>query len=508
MFVGTTYAVLIGIEEYQQSRIDPVQFARTDVLAMKQLLIDSFGVLADNITVWLNSDATKAVFENDLRYMIQQLRESDRLIVFYAGHGFFSNGTNRLTTWESHPDNLGETTVSLDAVLLGPLKALPTVSALVFIDACAADLKAKAPQARDIISDMNPVEFDALVRSSLQSGIFFACSPNQKAYPSKLLQHGIWTYHLLKALGGEAESAIHRDGWITGDSLRNYLAAAVPDFIRTRTEIRGQQKPYAILGSDGVFGIHQIAEPEETTPPLPKLAIKFERARFVGTEKIAYKDLDGFDKKAGHFVPTYVSERTSAFGKRLLNDSVIAELEEMKDKAKEVLQTKRRGVEVSTDGEAGGSIDTDFFRYAVTTEQSNRDPSQMRVVRSLVLRKSLKELPNDFDDIFITKLDELIIPIEFEGADYDDIADALEAFAEDNEGQFSEIASDGVITLSFRERRLQIVFSSDKKTLRFSGMGISGPLRLSRLLMESAARALIGGGTVTMLGNASQKRLA
>ena len=35
--MGTTYAVLIGIEKYQQSRIDPVQFAQADVLAMKQL---------------------------------------------------------------------------------------------------------------------------------------------------------------------------------------------------------------------------------------------------------------------------------------------------------------------------------------------------------------------------------------------------------------------------------------------------------------------------------------
>ena len=64
--MGTTYAVLIGIEEYQQPRIDPVKYAQADVLAMKQLLIDSLEVPAENIIVWLNSQATKAVFENDL----------------------------------------------------------------------------------------------------------------------------------------------------------------------------------------------------------------------------------------------------------------------------------------------------------------------------------------------------------------------------------------------------------------------------------------------------------
>ncbi len=500
-YVGTTYAVLIGIEDYQQSRIDAVQFAQADVFAMKQLLIDSLEVQSPNITVWINSEATRTVFENDLPYLIRQLGAEDRLIVFYAGHGFYSNGTNRLTTWDSHPDALPQTTVSLEDVLLKPLRSQPSVSVLVFIDACAAYLKANTTEARDIISDMNPVEFDTLVRTSHQSGIFFACSPHEKAYPSQILQHGIWTYHLLKALNGEAEDAIHRDRWVTGDSLKNYLAAAVPDFIRKRTEIRGQQRPYAILSSNGVFGIHQIPEPEEAEDALPKLSFKFDAARFVGIETIPYKDLEGFEKKSGHFVPTYVSERTSAFGKRLLDDDVVAELEEMKDKAKEVLGTKRRGVEMSNDGEAGGSIDTELFRYAVNAGQSSVDPSKMRIVRTLLLRKPLKELPEDFDDIFIAKLDELVIPVDFDGADYEDIADALEAFADENDGEFSEIASEGTITLTFRERRLRIVFRSDKKTVRFSGMGISGPVQLSRLLGESAVRLLLGGRSVTMLGS-------
>ncbi len=194
--VGATYAVLIGIEQYQQPGIDPVQFAEADVAAMKEVLIQNLAVPAENITVWLNSAATQAVFKNDLPYQVRQLSPGDRFILFYAGHGFLSNGTNRLTTWDTHPTNLSETTVSLEDVLLAPLKKLPTVSSLIFIDACAADLKAHAAQARDIISDMTPAEFEELIRSTHHSGIFFACSPNEKAYPSRVLRHGIWTYHL------------------------------------------------------------------------------------------------------------------------------------------------------------------------------------------------------------------------------------------------------------------------------------------------------------------------
>jgi hypothetical protein len=504
--VGATYAVLIGIEQYQQQGIDPVQFAGADVGAMKEVLIQNLGVPAENITVWLNSAATQAVFKNDLPYQVRQLIPGDRLILFYAGHGFFSNGTNRLTTWDSHPTNLLETTVSLEEVLLAPLKKLPTVSSLVFIDACAADLKARAVQARDIISDMTPAEFEELIRSTDHSGIFFACSPNEKAYHSKLLKHGVWTYHLLEALRGNAEGAFDRDRWITGESLRNYLRVAVADFIRSRTEIRGEQRPYAILSSNGPFAIHRVPLPDDLQQVLPRVGLKFDSARFRGVQSVPFKNLEGFTKKAGHFVPDYVSEKASAFGKKLLDPEIVAELEDMKDKAKDILGLGRRGVDTANDGEAGGSVDTDFFRFSITTKQSSDDPSDMRVVRSLVLRKPLKDLPSDFDDIFVSKLDELSIPVEFDGMDYEHIADSLEAFAKENNGKFQEVSSSCLITLTFQDRRLSIVFDSEHKYLRFSAMGVSGPLRLSNLLTDEIARTLVGG-TVTMLGRPSPKSL-
>ena len=49
------------------------------------------------------------------------------------------------------------TTVSLEEVLLKPLKEQQGVNSLVFIDACAADLKTSVEQARDIVSDLTPM---------------------------------------------------------------------------------------------------------------------------------------------------------------------------------------------------------------------------------------------------------------------------------------------------------------------------------------------------------------
>jgi len=144
---------LIGIETYHKQGISSVQYAVADAAAMKDVLVQHFGVPAENITLWLDSDATRSALENDLPFMIRGLSPGDRFIFFYAGHGFYANGTNRLTTWDTHPDNLAGTTVSLEEVLLKPLKQQQGVDSLVFIDACAADLKTSVEQARDMVRD-------------------------------------------------------------------------------------------------------------------------------------------------------------------------------------------------------------------------------------------------------------------------------------------------------------------------------------------------------------------
>jgi hypothetical protein len=267
--VGTTHAVLIGIETYQKQGISSVQFAQADATAMKDVLVQHFGVPAENISLWLDSDATRSAFENDLPYTIRQLSPGDRFIFFYAGHGFYANGTNRLTTWDTHPSNLAGTTVSLEEVLLKPLKEQQGIKSLVFIDACAADLKTSVEQARDMVSDLTPMEFEALVQSADHAAVFFACSPNEKAYPSDALMHGIWTYHLIQALQGDVEGALDRDRFITGESLKNYLTVAVPAYIRANTKIQATQRPYAILSSNGPFSIRQVPPSDGAKPASP-----------------------------------------------------------------------------------------------------------------------------------------------------------------------------------------------------------------------------------------------
>jgi hypothetical protein len=60
--------------------------------------------------------------------------------------------------------------------------------------------------------------------------------------PSRTLGHGIWTYHLLRALRGEELESVERDGLITSNSLQSYLAKMVPATVRATCTGKAQAR--------------------------------------------------------------------------------------------------------------------------------------------------------------------------------------------------------------------------------------------------------------------------
>jgi hypothetical protein len=261
---GSTYAVLVAVEHYQQSNIRGVPFAVADAEAMKDVLVQQMKVPVQNIRLWADQYATRSRLENDLPFEMSQLGPDDQFIFFYAGHGFYAQGSNRLTTWDTHTLNIPETTTCLDKVLLSPLKNGQCRKSLVFIDACATSFADANTLGRNILVGMHSEEFADFVKSTDYRAAFFSCSPTQQSYSWPGLQHGIWTYHLLRAFRGQDEAAFERDRRITGNSLHHYLSVRVPAFIAKETDIQATQRPYAELAANGAFEILHV--PEGTVP--------------------------------------------------------------------------------------------------------------------------------------------------------------------------------------------------------------------------------------------------
>lgn len=78
-------------------------------------------------------------------------------------------------------------------------------------------------------------------------GTFLSCQPGQSSYSSDVLMNGVWTYHLVNAIGGNVPEVIRNDRYITDRLLMDYLSKTVAQYIKE--ELNYIQNPRAILDS-------------------------------------------------------------------------------------------------------------------------------------------------------------------------------------------------------------------------------------------------------------------
>lgn len=422
--MANVYAVVVGIQSYQQKNIKGVAYAHDDARAIAAALHERLNVPQGNIKLWIDHNATYARLQNELKHDIMNLSPDDKFYFFYAGHGFWAPaGGNRLTVWDTHMSNTVGTTVSMEDVLFRPLRQSRCRQSVIFIDACSTEIFEDAPDSRDIISEMDQREFSDFVKNTRYAAAFFACSPEEKSYSSPSLKHGVWTYHLIRALRGEESEAVFNEKFVTGQSLQDYLLEAVRKFIRKNfATLSAVQTPFARIDQNGTFIIAELPEPEPASGG-PLLSVSFDTGTFVGRTSKPFRYFDGYGGR--NTPPSKTSISASNWAKRLCEEQVASELQAVATKARTILKLKSKQIDKDEDL-ATGSVDTDHFRYEVTGDQNPDIPDEVLVQRELSLRKW--KLPPDFDEIFEEKIDTLILSTPGSRGQYVDLLDAIEEY--------------------------------------------------------------------------------
>ncbi|WP_239617324.1 ATP-binding protein [Cohnella mopanensis] len=243
-----TLAIIIAIENYaprDENQVSKVKYATNDALKFKEALIKSMNVDENDIYMFMDEKALKSSLEYDLRGLFNYLTKEDRLVFYYVGHGFHNGITNYLSTYDMHQYHIAETAISLSKILLDPLRKSKCENALIFIDACAQSFEDE--NERSQITDINDEELILLTNEFPYYATFLSCQPGQSSYSSDILNNGIWTHHLVKALSGDVLEVLRSNKYITDRLLKDYLSSSVS--IYTKEELGYYQNPKAILDS-------------------------------------------------------------------------------------------------------------------------------------------------------------------------------------------------------------------------------------------------------------------
>lgn len=224
---GEQFAFLVGVRSYRLpgQSID-LDFTESDVDELSRVLF-KHGFQRKNIrllTQWSESDnpqlaPTKDNIRTQLSKMLKSCIASDTVIVAVTGMG----GDMGSPAMYCYLPADGQPTRPESMLTLADFCELfrdcPANRKLLLVDTCQT-------------VSANPIDWPRQPDLPPDLAIYFACAPHEASYEHESLRHGVFSYHILKALEGAADNDY--DGIITLDELVNYTTPRVEQFVSTK----------------------------------------------------------------------------------------------------------------------------------------------------------------------------------------------------------------------------------------------------------------------------------
>lgn len=469
------FAVVVALEHYRKptsgAPLPTVAYAHADADAFVEVVKEIYKDMPSKdleIEVMKDGDASLVAIREHLAYTAKNLDRDDLFIFYYAGHGFHGAGGNRLSAFDTNRTNVEGTSVSMRDDLLEPLSKSKCRQAIVFVDACAEKFR-EVVESRDVISNLDADEVEEFLDSGWYLGVFLSCSPGEKSYPSAKLGHGIWTHFLLEAMSGRATEALTDDRWLVDYGLRDFLRVEVPRFITRETQLRASQTPQAVLSGTNTFQIRFVPQPPSVPPDYALVGIKLRNngEYLEGSETGGIRQLEGF-KRGYHKVPKDINVSADSWCRRLLNGRVAEEVQELYQRALQILKARRKDIRKEQE-DGAADLDAPAFRYSIETGQNPDDASEYIIRRKLELRQGWSTHRAAIDELFGNQFDRLVIEFVSMDETFDSLVDKLEDIRDSHGGDVDDndrtkrarYARDGVsFTFDLAKRRLEISFGS------------------------------------------------
>jgi tetratricopeptide (TPR) repeat protein len=233
------YALIVGISNYKNLPAkSQLEFPERDADAVYSVLISNEGgnFHAENVHRLTGANATLANLKRELEVWLPSVAQpDDRVVIYFAGHGFVKDGRAYLAPYDLNPENIPATGYPMDTLGNVAGARIKAKWKVLLTDSChsgAITPDADAQQYNKSLLDLSRSMF-SLTASRDRERSFESASWGGG--------HGIFTYYVVKGLEGEADE--NRDGIVTADELADYVHSNV------REATKGQQNPTSDRGS-------------------------------------------------------------------------------------------------------------------------------------------------------------------------------------------------------------------------------------------------------------------
>lgn len=256
-----TWALLVGVDDYQDPGISDLSFTVDDVTSFRDVLVDPAVCVVPQDNVYLMTNAsdgsnlpthTNVLFR--LETLARKIKPEDTFIFYFSGHGMARDGEQYLLSINADPRSL--TTLAVTAIPLRRVqKLLEQIRAhqiLFILDSCRNDPEKGKGSRNNMMTD--ELARSITVKPRRQKGKpvgcvakMFACSPGERAYEWPEKSSGVFSYYLIQGLRGEAADTKNQ---VTLRGLAGYVTRQVSEW---SMENGKQQVPWLV--SEGAADI-------------------------------------------------------------------------------------------------------------------------------------------------------------------------------------------------------------------------------------------------------------
>ncbi len=281
---GERWAVIVGVSQYADNRIDPLEYADDDARALFDFLTSEAaglgGFKEENIRLLLNEDATYREIRTALFTFLKGATEDDLVLIYFAGHGMPDPDRTAnlyLLSYDTDVENVSGTAFPMEDVHTAVQRTYAR-DILVLSDACHSAGVAGQGAFRNVaLNQINELFLERLQASTGGLAVFTASQVNQLSQEGSQWGggHGVFTHHLIEALRGAADEDQDRivtlgevTEWVRDRVRRETRNAQIPSLSQTAFD---PYLPLSIVPGPPPDAPGVVAQPETPTQAPPRL---------------------------------------------------------------------------------------------------------------------------------------------------------------------------------------------------------------------------------------------
>jgi len=244
--IAQLWAVLIGVNDYQDSSLTSLQYSAADCQELGKALKEATQAFQKRELLVHNDYAvdppTAAAVRGSLKRIARDASANDKIVFYFSGHGVLEPSTQQavLCLHDTSLNDLLGTGLAISEIL-GHLGECAAPVQLVWLDACHSG----GVSWQQTPHNPTPQLIERLQERATRTQGFYAllsCDRAQQSWEFPEMGHGVFTYYLIQGLRGEVAD---EQGMIEADRLYRYVYHQTLQYIdQTNQQLRliNQQK--------------------------------------------------------------------------------------------------------------------------------------------------------------------------------------------------------------------------------------------------------------------------